>query len=88
LTVTPQLTPTGQLLPGGKLRVWVGRSDGVPLRNAQVTITVTDPNDPNILTDGTATFQTVTVQTDADGFAEINLTPNNGSGSGGGGSVS
>jgi len=86
LVIKPLLTPDGQLLPAGLFRVWVGRSDGVPLKNAQFQITVVD-ND-NILTDGSSLFRTINLTTDSKGEAKINLTPAPPADGGGGGGSS
>ncbi len=79
LVVTPILTAAGELLPGGKIGFWVGRSDGMPVRNAAIQVGLGDNN--NVLTDagGSATYQQATLYTDANGYAEIYLTPNNAS---------
>jgi len=71
LVVKPILTPAGQLLSGGEMRVWVGRSDGVPLRNAEVTFTIDDF--ANFIVDGDQAVLEVTVRTDADGYASVHL---------------
>lgn len=71
LVVRPLLTPANQLLPSGIMRVWVGRSDGKPLRNAEVTLTMADSL--NAIVDGNRTVQQITVRTDASGLAEIRL---------------
>jgi chitodextrinase len=77
------LLPGGELLPGGKLKVWVGRTDGVPYRNASVTFTVLSGD--NDLSDGNTQDTAYTIQTGSDGTAEISLTPKQSSGGGGGG---
>lgn len=72
LLVVPLLGPERLLLPGGKLRVWVGRSDGTALVNVSVTIRV--PSSGNALVAGGSRVTEVTIQTDANGLTEVFLT--------------
>ena len=88
LLVVPLLGPQHRLLPGGKLMVWVGRNDGTSLANARVTIQVPSPG--NALVSGGSRVTEVTIQTNADGIAEVFLTspdipPNSTNDDGGGG---
>ncbi len=88
LLVVPLLGPARELLPGGKLIVWVGRNDGTPLVDANVTVRV--PVGDNPLLNGGSRVDTVTLQTDASGLATVLLTapdvpkPKKSRGSGGG----
>jgi hypothetical protein len=71
LVVKPLLTPAGQLLPGGVMRVWVGRSDGRPLRSAEVNFKILAGE--NMLIGDSGTTLEVTVRTNAQGIAEVRL---------------
>ncbi len=92
LLVVPLLGPARELLPGGKLIVWVGRNDGTPL--AEATVTVRVPAADNPLVSGGNRVEMLTLQTDAAGLATVMLTapdvpkpkktPGGGDGGGGG----
>lgn len=89
LLVVPLLGSQRELLPGGKLLVWVGRNDGIPLADATVTLTV--PAGDNPLVSGGNRVTTVTLRSDAAGLTGAFLTapdvpkPKKTRGSGGGG---
>lgn len=88
LLVVPLLGPQLRLLPAGRLKVWVGRSDGTSLANVTVTLRV--PEDGNALVSGGSRVIEVTVQTDQHGIAEVRLAapdvpPDSAEGDGGGG---
>lgn len=72
LVIMPLFGPGIVLLPGGKLAVWVGRTDGIPVANASVTFRV--PADGNALVSAGGRVAEVTRQTNADGIAEARLT--------------
>lgn len=71
IKVVPLLSSNLQLLPGGWLLVWVGRTDGTPLANASVTIRV--PAAGNALVGNGARVVELTVQTDVNGVASVRL---------------
>ncbi len=73
LTVMPLLGPAGELMPGGKLLVWVGRNDGEPLANVAVTLRVPELEDGNTLVSSGQRVHSVTVRSDANGLAEVVL---------------
>lgn len=91
LLVIPLLGGGRSLLPGGKLLVWVGRSDGTSL--ADVPVVVRAPGQANTLASAGSRVESVTVRTDTDGIAtayfaapEAPKPPgDDGSGGGGGG---
>jgi len=92
LLVFPLLGGNSELLPGGKLLVWVGRSDGTPHASAAVTVRVPDIVGKNTLVStGGQRVHEVFLQTDANGLAQVNLAapevppPNDGSNGGGDG---
>jgi hypothetical protein len=72
LLVVPLLGPGGVLLPGGKLMVWVGRNDGTPLADAEVTIREVK-SATNMLVDQGERVSEVVLHTNADGIAEVNV---------------
>lgn len=71
LVVKPLLTPVGQLLPGGIMRVWVGRSDGRPLRSAEITFSILTGE--NVLVGESGATMEITVRTNSQGIAEVRL---------------
>ncbi len=92
LLVFPLLGRNRELLPGGRLLVWVGRSDGTPHASAAVTVRVPDIEGKNTLVSvGGQRVHEVFLQADANGLAQVYLTapevppPNDGSNGGGGG---
>ena len=88
--VTPLLGPAKELLPGGKLVVWVGRNDGTPYALADVVLGVPAGDALNTLVDAGQRVTLVTLKTDINGLAQAFLAapavppPNNG-GNGGNG---
>lgn len=88
LLVVPLLGPERRLLPGGRLLVWVGRTDGTSLANASVTFRVPEPGNA-LVNNGSRTIE-LTLTTNADGIAEVRITapdipPDSAEGSNGGG---
>lgn len=69
LLVVPLLGSQHRLLPNGRLRVWVGRSDGTSL--AGITVTLRVPESGNALVADNTRATEVTVQTDGYGIAEV-----------------
>jgi hypothetical protein len=65
------LGPRRQLLADGRLRVWVGRSDGTSLPGVTVTLRV--PETGNVLVSDGARVTNVTVQANEHGIAEVRI---------------
>jgi hypothetical protein len=70
LAVMPLLGPAGELMPGGKLLVWVGRTDGEPLADVAVTVRVPELEDGNTLVSSGQRVHSVTLRSDANGLAQ------------------
>lgn len=71
MLVVPLLGPGRTLLPGGKLLVWVGLSDGTPLADASVVFRVQESSNP--LASAGTRVTSVTLRTGADGIAGATL---------------
>ena len=81
--VIPLLGPDSALLAGGKVRLWVGRDDGIALSGVDVIVRV--PENGNMIYSPNGNTTEITVRTDAAGIVEVTLVapdvPSNGSGS-------
>jgi hypothetical protein len=73
LTVSPLLGPAGELMPGGKLWIWVGRSDGIPLSNVAVALRVPDREDGNALVASGGRTSQLTLHTDTNGLCLVSF---------------
>jgi len=71
LFVAPLLGPARELLPKGKLMVWVGLNNGSPYQFANVTLRV--PIEGNDLVSAGQRMIEVVLHTNAEGLAEIFL---------------
>ena len=91
LLVVPLLSPAGELLPSGKLIVWAGHTDGIPLVSAVITVRLPADAGPNRLASAGQRVPEVTLTTNAQGLAEVYLVapdappPNGGADGGTGG---